>query len=454
MNKLLDIVSWTSEFVLGIPLMLMIITVGCYLTLRLAFMPWRRLGTGFRLLFKGRHGDGKGDISPFSALMTALSATVGTGNIVGVSAAIVIGGPGALFWMWVSALIGMATKYSEAVLAVHFREKDESGSYVGGPMYYIRNGLGPKWAWMAGSFAFFGAIASFGIGNLIQSNAIASVLDQYGVHPATTGLVLMVLVGAVILGGVKRIAVMANFFVPASILLYMGTGIVLILINITALPEAIKSVFVSAFTGHAAAGGFVGATIWAALRFGIDRGVFSNEAGLGSAAIAHAAAETNSPVKQGYIAMLGTFIDTILACSVTGFVVLTSGVWTQGHLGADLALAAFNEILPGSGLVVISSLIVFGFTTILGWSYYGERCWQYLFGVKSIKFYRTLFVLMVMAGCMALTIEAGAQRGVLLVWEISSMLNTLMAVPNIIALLMMGGLVVALTKSGSNEALR
>ena len=452
MNEFMEITSWVSEFALGIPLMFMILGVGCYMTVRLSFLSWRRLGTAFRLLWQGRTSDGKeGEISPFSALMTALSATVGTGNIVGVAAAIAIGGPGALFWMWVSALIGMATKYSEAVLAVHFRERDEDGNYVGGPMYYIRNGLGKRWLWLATCFALFGACAAFGIGNLIQSNSIAGAVQQQGVPPWATGLVLMVLIGAVILGGVKRIAVWASLLVPASILIYMGTAILVILLNISSLPGVIQSIFVSAFTGHAATGGFVGATIWAALRFGIGRGVFSNEAGLGSAAIAHAAAITDSPVRQGNIAMLGTFIDTILACSMTGFVILTSGVWMDGQSGVYLSLAAFNATLPGSGLLVTFSLIVFGFTTMLGWSYYGERCWQYLFGVRAVQLYRVLYVLVIMAGCLALTLEAGAQQGVAFVWELSSILNTMMAFPNIVALILLSSVVVTLTRQYEQE---
>ena len=303
------------------------------------------MAQGFSLLFKGREGQGEGQISPFNALMTSLSATIGTGNIAGVATAVFLGGPGALFWMWMTALVGMATKYAEAVCAVKYREKDELGNYVGGPMYYIKNGLGAKWALAGGgggggggvAFALFGAIAAFGIGNGVQANGVAQVLEtNFGLNTSVTGVVLMVLTAAVILGGITRIGAVAGKLVPFMAVAYIIAGLLVLLINIGNIGHALSLVFTYAFTPSAAEGGFAGAAVWAAIRFGVARGVFSNEAGLGSAPIAHAAAETKGPVNQGLIAMLGTFIDTIIVCSITGLAIIASGAWTSGESGAAL----------------------------------------------------------------------------------------------------------------------
>ena len=348
-------------------MLILIVGVGAYLLWRLTFMPWRKLGYGFSLLWRGRTPEGEGDISAFNALMTSLSATIGTGNIAGVATAIAIGGPGALFWMWLTALVGMATKYAEAVLAVRYRETDANGKHIGGPMYYIKNGLGENWYWLAFLFALFGAIAAFGIGNMVQSNSIADALDdKIGIHPLLTAAILIVLVGAVLMGGITRIATWAGRLVPFMAVFYLAFGIIVLIMNIGALPAAIGLVFSSAFTGHAAEGGFAGAAVWMAIRFGVARGVFSNEAGLGSAPIAHAAASTTDPCRQGTIAMLGTFINTLIVCSITGLAIVSTGVWSSGETGVDLTTAAFAATLPGGGYIVTFSLAIFAFTTILG----------------------------------------------------------------------------------------
>ena len=428
------------------PLMLsLILGTGIYLSIGLRGLPIRKIGYGFKLLFQGRKGSGEGDISPFNALMTSLSATVGTGNIVGVATAIGIGGPGALFWMWCTALVGMATKYGEAVLAVEYRETDERGKKVGGPMYYIRNGLGPKWAWLAFLFAVFGALAGFGIGNTVQAHSVATALhSSFSVPVYLSGLVIMLLVGAVLLGGIKRIAHVAGTLVPLMASLYLLATIVILLMNITAIPEAIVLVVKSAFSPVAAGGGFAGATIMMALKMGVARGIFSNEAGLGSAPIAHAAAETDSPVKQGTIAMLGTFIDTLVICTMTGLVLIISNAWSSGKEGAAITTLAFTSQLPFGDKIVSLCLALFAFTTILGWSYYGERCAEYLFGVRVIVPFRLLWVVAVYFG-------ATGQIGT--VWGIADLLNGLMAIPNLIGLLLLSPIIFKLTYSYFDQAL-
>ena len=380
--------------------------------------------------------------------MTALSATVGTGNIAGVATAIALGGPGAIFYMWLIALFGMATKYAEAVCAVTYREVDANGMHVGGPMYYLRNGVGafaPELGkWLGLGFAVFGAVAAFGIGNAVQVNSMATALaGSFGVPTWITGLIVAALVGIVIIGGIQRIGEVAGKLVPAMIVLYIGAALIVIIINITAVPAAIALIFTYAFTPAAAAGGFAGAAVAAAIRFGVARGVFSNESGLGSAAIAHAAAQTNSPVRQGVIAMLGTFIDTIVVCTMTALVILTSGAWTLtgagggGLTGVVLTSAAFQSSMPGGHYIVTVALAVFAFTTILGWSYYGERCWQYLFSENSLLVYRALWVLA------AVTF---ANVKVAFVWNLSDTLNGLMAVPNLIGLLLLAPMVFKVTR--------
>ena len=447
METISNFIGSINSIVWGPPMLIAIVGVGAFLLLRMALMPWRKLAYGFVLLWRGRTPEGVGDISAFNALMTSLSATIGTGNIAGVATAIAIGGPGALFWMWITALVGMATKYAEAVLAVRYREKDAGGKHIGGPMYYIKNGLGDNWKWLAFLFALFGAIAAFGIGNMVQSNSIADALDDsLGVDPLLTAAVLIVLVGAVLLGGITRIATWAGRLVPFMAVFYVVFGIIVLLINIAEVPAAITTVFSHAFTGTAATGGFAGAAVWMAIRFGVARGVFSNEAGLGSAPIAHAAATTTDPVRQGSIAMLGTFIDTIIVCSITGLAIVSTGVWTSGETGVDLTAMAFSESMAGGAYVVTFSLAIFAFTTILGWSYYGEKCWQYIFGVGSIKIYRVIWIAAVFIGPWALTWEGGAKAGINLIWLIADTLNAMMALPNLIALVMLSPVVVKLTR--------
>jgi AGCS family alanine or glycine:cation symporter len=377
--------------------------------------------------------------------MTSLSATIGTGNIAGVATAIAMGGPGALFWMWMIALVGMATKYAEAVLAVHYREQDENGNFVGGPMYYIKNGLGDNWKWMAAAFAFFGMIAGFGIGNGVQANSVADVMhNSFNIPELASGIIMAILAALVLLGGIKRIATVAGKLVPFMAVAYIIAGLILLVINFERIPEAFSTIITHAFTPISAVGGFAGATVWAALRFGIARGVFSNEAGLGSAPIAHAAAQTNNPVQQGTIAMLGTFIDTLVICTITGLVIVSSGAWQSGESGATLTSMAFSEGLPAIGEYIVTfGLIVFAFTTLLGWSFYGEKCAEYLFGVKSIIIFRVIWVI---------AIPVGATFQLDLAWLVADTLNALMALPNLVALLLLSPVVFKLTKAAQEKS--
>lgn len=439
MNGISDIVGQINSIAWGPPMLILILGVGLFLTIGLAFMPIRKLGYGFSLLWQGRQQSGAGDISPFNALMTSLSATIGTGNIAGVATAIYLGGPGALFWMWCTALVGMATKYSEAVCAVHYREVDAYNNHIGGPMYYIKNGLGSRWIWLGGVFAFFGAFAGFGIGNMVQANSVAAALESnFTVDPKITGLVLALFVGLVLIGGIRWIAEVAGKLVPTMAILYVLGGLAILVVNVDKIPQALSLVFTYAFTPAAAEGGFAGAAVWMAIRFGVARGVFSNEAGLGSAPIAHAAAQTNSPVRQGLIAMLGTFIDTIIVCTITGLVILVSGAWTGDVSGAALSSAAFEQALPNmGGYIVTFGLILFAFTTMLGWSFYGEKCVQYLFGIHAIVPFRVLWVM---------AIPVGAMMQLDFVWLLADTLNALMALPNLIALLLLSPVIFKLTR--------
>lgn len=448
MEKIQSIINHFGTFVWGTPLLVLMCFTGFLLTLGLAFMPWRRLLYGFRMLFAKSDPGLRGEISPFQAIMTALSATVGTGNIVGVALSIAIGGPGAVFYMWFIALFGMATKYAEAVCAVKYREVDKRGRHVGGPMYYLRKGVGEfapgLGKWLGFAFALFGAVAAFGIGNGVQINSIAeSLKDSLQVPAVFTGVVAAALVGFVVIGGIRRIAEVASKLVPAMIVLYVGAALVVIGFNLAEVPAAFGLIIQSAFTPAAAMGGFAGAAVSEAIRYGVARGVFSNEAGLGSAAIAHAAAKTDNPVRQGVIAMTGTFIDTIIVCTMTALVILTSGTWTlvgpdgAALTGAVLTSTAFENTIAGGRYIVTVCLAVFGFTTILGWSYYGERCWQYLFGERSLIAYRILWVLVVLGG---------ANVKVEMIWNLSDALNGLMAVPNLIALLLLSPMVFRMTR--------
>lgn len=440
MDNLISALNTVSGWLWGPAMLALLLGTGLYLTAGLRFLPIRKLAYGIRLTLLGRKpSTEEGDITPFQALATALSATVGTGNIAGVATAIFLGGPGAVFWMWITALVGMATKYGEAVLAVKYREVDDRGAHVGGPMYYIRNGLGARWKWLGAAFALFAMIAAFGIGNTVQSNSVAQVFSEsLSVPEWLTGVVMAAAVFAVIIGGVQRLARVAERLVPFMAIVYVAGALVILLINAPAVPHAFAVIFHDAFTGSAAAGGFAGAGVLMAIQFGVARGIFSNEAGLGSAPIAHAAARTRDPVRQGVVAMLGTFIDTLIVCTMTALVIVTTGAWQSGETGAHLSATAFNLGLPGPGGWLVSfGLVVFAFSTLLAWSYYGERCAEYLFGTRVIRPYRILWVVMVFVGAIA-------NLGV--VWIVADIMNALMAIPNLIALLLLSPVIFRLSR--------
>lgn len=441
MEVLQNLVNSVNGLVWGPPMLVLILGTGLFLMVMLKFMPLARIGTGFALIWRGRaKGDeATGEISPFQALMTSLAATVGTGNIAGVATAIFLGGPGALFWMWCTALVGMATKYCEVVLAVHYREKDDRGEHVGGPMYAIKNGLHKRWLWLGGAFAIFGGFAGFGIGNMVQVNSMALALQAtFSVPLWLTGLVSMVFVGMVILGGIKRIGKVAAALVPFMCVAYIIAGIVVLVVNASEIPAAFDLIFTHAFSPIAATGGFAGAAVIAAIRFGVARGIFSNEAGLGTAGIAQAAGTTQSSVRSGLIGMMGTFIDTLIICTITGLAIISSGVWTSGESGAALSAAAFEQAMPGIGGALLTiALVVFAFTTILGWSYFGEKCWEFMVGTKAIWPFRVIWVLAVPFGAIAQLDFA---------WLLADTLNGLMAIPNLVSLLLLSPVVVKLTK--------
>ncbi|MFC2951481.1 alanine/glycine:cation symporter family protein [Marinicaulis aureus] len=458
---------WGSDSIPYPPVLLLLLGTGLYLMLRLGFMPIRRLPYAFIQLVHGRrrHAGEDGDVSPFGALMTALSSTIGTGNIAGVAVAIAIGGPGAVFWMWMTALVGMASKYAEGVLAVKFREVDSEGRHVGGPMYYIKNGMGKKWAWLGAVFALFGILAAWGTGASIQANSIADALNNsYSIAPWISGLVLAGGAAAVILGGIQRIATVASGLVPTMAAAYLIAGLIVVGINVEHVPAAFASIFSSAFGYDAAKGGIVGGVLLLAMQKGVARGIFSNEAGQGSAPIAHAAAKNKDPVNQGVIAMLGTFIDTIIVCSITALVILTAGIIPDAcapfvreslvllpagcETGAPLTVTAFNQALPGIGVHVVTiGLALFGFTTILGWSYYGERCAEFLFGEKIITPFRISWIVVTFLGAFVLMLEEGGVTNVVnMFWLIADTLTGLMAAPNLVALLVLSPLVAKLTK--------
>jgi AGCS family alanine or glycine:cation symporter len=433
-----QIIDSVNSVVWGPVMLILLLGTGVFLTIGLRGITITRIPFAFEQLLKGRKGSGEGEISPFNALMTALSSTVGTGNIAGVATAIGIGGPGALFWMWCTALVGMATKYAEAVLAVNYRETDAAGKKVGGPMYYIKNGLGKRWRPLAFLFALFGSLAGFGLANTVQSNTVSQVLyNNFNIPTLMSGLVMAFMVALVLLGGIKRIAQVAGKLVPLMTAIYLLSTLIILSINIAEIPAALTLIVKSAFNGTAATGGFAGATIMLALRMGVSRGIFSNESGLGSAPIAHAAAETNSPVRQGTIAMLGTFIDTLIICTMTGLVLIVSGVWNSDLQGAAMTLSVFDATLPFGGNILSLCIALFAFTTMLGWSYYGERCAQFLLGSKVVIPFRVLWVLGVFIG---------TQMSLGLVWKMSDALNGMMAIPNLLALLLLSPVVFKLTK--------
>ena len=434
-----SILSAIDSFIWGAPLLILLSGTGLYLTLRLGFIQIRYLPRALGYLFKKDKG-GKGDVSSFAALCTALAATIGTGNIVGVATAVQAGGPGAIFWMWLVALLGMATKYAECLLAVKYRVRDKNGFMAGGPMYYIERGLGIKW--LAKLFALFGVmVAFFGIGTFPQVNAITYAMqDTFNVPVLVTAIIVTLLVGLIILGGVKRIATASSVIVPFMAILYVTTSLVIILLNIEKVPDAISLIIYSAFNPQAALGGAVGFTVMKAIQSGVARGIFSNESGLGSAPIAAAAAQTREPVRQGLISMTGTFLDTIIVCTMTGIVLVLTGAWNNPELaGATVTNYAFAQGLGTSigATIVTVGLLFFAFTTILGWCYYGERCFVYLVGIRGVKLYRLAYIVLV---------GLGSFLHLNLIWIIADIVNGLMAFPNLIALIGLRKVVIEETK--------
>jgi AGCS family alanine or glycine:cation symporter len=421
--------SWLNNLVWGPPMLILLLGTGFLLTVLTGAVQFRHLDTALREVLGKltRHGGGAGNVTPFQAVATALASTVGVGNIAGVATALFLGGPGALFWLWISGLLGMCTKFSEIVVALHYREPDATGIMRGGAMYTLKKGLGLPW--LGGIFAFLTAAAAFGIGNMVQANSVAdSLRASFGISPVIVGAVLVAITGAVILGGIRRIAEVTQVLVPFMAISYLGGGIFIILSRFAELPSALRLVFEGAFSGTAAAGGFAGSTVMMALRYGIARGLFSNEAGLGSAPIVHATADTDHPVRQGLYGIFEVFVDTILICTTTGLVILVTGAWDDGQTGAALSARAFQIGLPGiwGHLVVTTGLVLFAFSTIIGWSYYGETGVVYLFGSKAALPYRIAWLAF---------IYLGAVGSLHLVWDIADTLNGLMAIPNLISVL-------------------
>ena len=409
-------------------LLILLLGVGFWLTFRLGGIQFRNLFYALRLAFS-KERKGEGDISHFGALMTAMAATVGMGNIAGVSTAVALGGPGAIFWMWITGLVGMATKYSESFLAVKYRQVNHNGEISGGPMYYLEHGLGQKWLGVC--FAIFGSCAAFGIGNMIQANTAANaVATSMGTSKFSVGIILSVLTAMVILGGIKRISEVASIFVPFMVAIYFIGALIVILTHLGQLGVGIKLIFEHAFTGTAATSGFIGASLAQTIRYGVARGLFSNESGMGSAPIAAAAAKTNQPAKQALVSMSGTFLDTMVVCSLTAMALASTGVWVSGETGVALTMLAFSEGLPGNwgNFIVTLCAITFAFSSILAWEYYGEKCFEYLFGDKWVHLYRYLWVLFVFVGAI-IKLE--------LVWNFSDAMNALMAVPNLIGLVLL-----------------
>lgn len=436
---MLELLNQIDTFVWGPPLLALLVGTGIWLTIRLNLLQVFKLGSALKLIFSAKN-DGSGDVNSFRALCTALAATVGTGNIVGVATAVKAGGPGAIFWMWVAAFFGMATKYAECLLAVKYRTVDANGAISGGPMYYIENGLGKKYKPLAVIFAVFGILcAYFGIGTFAQVNSIVEITRiSAGIPVIYTGIALTVLVAVVTIGGLKSIARVAGKVVPLMALLYFVTTVGILITFADKVPAAVALIIESAFNPTAASGGFLGATVMMAMRNGVARGVFSNESGLGSAPIVAAAAKTKWPAEQGLISMTGTFIDTIIICTLTGLTLVVTGVW-QGDLnGAAMTEQAFVMGFPTFGSILLMiGLVLFAFTTILGWNYYGERCVEYLLGVKAILPYRLIFIGLIACGPF-LKLEE--------IWVLADIVNGLMAIPNLIALLALTGVIVAETK--------
>lgn len=442
------LLSWLDQlytWVWGAPLLLLLMGIGIYLTVALKGLQFRYLGYALKLVFFPEKSEekGEGDISHFASLMTALAATIGIGNIAGVATAMTVGGFGALFWMWVTALIGMAIKYAEAILAVKYRKTDDRGEMCGGPMYFIEYGLG--WKWLAICFAFFGAIGAFGGGNMLQANSVADVMQSmFSIDPLWTGIVVAVLIGLTLLGGIQSIGKVASYLVPFMAIFYISGAGAILAMHIEKIPQAFWMIIHSAFNGQAALGGFLGAGVILAIQVGISRGVMTSEAGLGTASIAAAAARTDFPGRQALVSMTGCFLATIVMCSATGFVLAVTDVFgsvgANGKVinGASLTLAAFQSVFPAwGGYVVTIGLVLFAFTTLLGWAYYGEKCVEYLLGSRSVPFYRILFTLIVIPGAI-LELD--------IVWKISDVCNGMMAIPNLIGILALSGVVIAETR--------
>jgi AGCS family alanine or glycine:cation symporter len=425
------------------PLLLLIIGTGVYLTFLLRGIQFRYLVYALKQAFIPQNIQTTGDISPFESLMTSLAGAIGTGTIVGVATAITVGGLGSMFWMWIMAFLGMAIKYAESLLAIKYRNIDSRGEMVGGPMQYIEKGLG--WRWMAILFAIFGSIATIGTGNLVQVNSIAEAVNSvWATDHWITGIILAIATALVILGGVKSIGHVAGVLVPIMALFYLVAGLIIIVMHANKLPEALALILKSAFSGQAAVGGFLGSTIMMSIKMGVARSIFSNEAGLGISSIAAAAARTDCPGRQAMVTMTGALLSTVIVCSITGFVLAVTNVLGQtsdsGKVlgGATMAINAFNTTLPGGNYIVAIGLILFAFSTVIAWAYYGEKCFEYLFGEKSVYLYRILYTLIVIPGA-ALKME--------MVWDLADIMNGLMVIPNLIALIALSGVIVAETKS-------
>lgn len=437
-----SIIESIHHLVWGLPLLLLLLGTGAFLTVILKGVQFRYLGYAIKQVFAKQRENSEGDISHFDALMTSLAGAIGTGTIVGVATGITIGGLGSLFWMWVMAFLGMATKYAESLLAVKFREVDAKGEMIGGPMQYIERGVG--WKWMAALFAIFGCVAAIGTGNLAQVNSISAAVGELwkDTNPWWVGVVIAAFTGLVIVGGVKSIGHVAGILVPIMAIFYICGGLAIIILHIDRVPEAFMTIFRSAFSGQAAVGGFVGSTVIMALQTGVSRSIFSNEAGLGISTMAAAAARTDSPGRQAMITMTGALISTVIVCSITGLVLAVTNVLgttdESGALvtGVVLAMRAFSTI-PGGTYIVSIGLILFAFSTVIAWAYYGEKCCEYLFGVKSIPIYRLIYTLAVIPGA-ALHIK--------IVWDFADIFNGLMAIPNLIALLALSGIIITETK--------
>ncbi len=435
------IIEWlNNNIVWGIPMLVLMLGTGIYLTIRTRGVIFTNFGTvmgnTLKTIFKKQTNTVDGTITPFQAVCTALAATVGTGNIVGIAVAISVGGPGAIFWMWFSAILGMVTKYCETTLAVAYREKNELGEYVGGPMYYISRGLG--WTKSAFIFCLLAVLASFGVGNMVQANAVSGGLKlAFDIPTYVTGFVLSALVALVILGGIKRIATVAEKLVPFMAVLYITAAVVILIINVEKIPSALQMIVSDAFTGSAAIGGFVGTTMLYAARIGVSRGVFTNEAGLGSAPIAHASANTDHPARQGCWGAFEVFFDTIIMCTITALVIITSGLWTDNTMnGTQMSLTAFRNAIPGGDYIVSIGIVLFAFATIIAWYYYAEKALEFIAGKTAILVYRIVFVILVFVGCVA---------AIDIVWELADLFNGLMAIPNLLALFALSTSITKLT---------